>query len=74
MLIPVKNREFLLFIVERILEFVDERNTEIKYYVTNDDAVESRKSPKDFKDVLNRIVKDYTTLDENTMKNHSKGL
>lgn len=56
MLIPEKNREFLLFLIERILEIVDERNSEIKYYITKDNAAESEKSKKNFENVIKKII------------------
>ena len=56
MLIPEKNREFLLFLIERILEIVDERNSEIKYYITEKDAAVSAKSKKEFQNVIRKII------------------
>lgn len=54
MLIPEKNREFLLFLIDRILEIIDERNSEIKYYITKENEATGN-----FKDALKNILKPY---------------
>ena len=77
MLIPEKNREFLLFLIERILEIVDERNSEIKYYITKDNAAESEKSKKDFENVIRKIINNNNntyiqTVDDEFIENFKK--
>ena len=57
MLIPEKNREFLLFLIERILELVDERNKEITYYINENDE---KLSTDNFRDTIKNITKKYT--------------
>ena len=54
MLIPEKNREFLLFLIDRILEIIDERNSEIKYYITKENEANGN-----FKDALKNILVPY---------------
>ena len=67
MLIPEKNREFLLFLIERILEIVDERNSEIKYYITQKDEDDSNKN---FEGAIKNILKEYIgNLDDGYIKN-----
>ena len=65
MLIPEKNREFLLFLIDRILEIIDERNSEIKYYITKENEANGN-----FKDTLEKILTPYIeNLDDGYMKN-----
>ena len=66
MLIPEKNREFLLFLIERILEIVDERNSEIKYYITQKDETDSGIN---FEDSIKNITKKYIeNIDDDFVK------
>ena len=76
MLIPGKNREFLLFLIERILEIVDERNSKIKYYITENDAKESEKE-NNFQNVIKKIINNNNdtyiqTIDKEFMENFIK--
>ena len=56
MLIPKKNKNFLSFLVERILEKIDENNSEIIYYVTQKNA---EASIQNFDAVITEITKEY---------------
>lgn len=76
MLIPGKNREFLLFLIERILEIVDERNSKIKYYITENDAKESEKE-NNFQNVIKKIINNnkdtyIQNIDKEFMENFIK--
>jgi len=56
MLIPKKNRNFLVYICERIFELLDEINSTIEYYITENHAISSEKSTIN---VVKNIIKPY---------------
>jgi len=68
MLIPEKNKNFLRFLVERILEKIDENNSEIIYYVTKKNAEDSIQN---FDAVITEITKEYFS-DPESVKNFIK--
>jgi hypothetical protein len=71
MLIPEKNQNFLNYLIERILEIIDEANETIKYYITKEEAYKSEVE-ENFEKTIGEIIKEYYSSTELSGENEKK--
>ena len=71
MLIPEKNHNFLNYLIERILEIIDESNQKIFYYVTKKDADESE-IEENFEKVIGHFITEFYSPEELSGENQNK--
>ena len=71
MLIPTKNHNFLNYLIERILEIIDEKNQVVRHYITNEEAAKSE-IEEHFENVIGDIASLFYSPQELSGENKKK--